>query len=170
MNSFVWKPPFVPERIEDLLTASLSQHLGDKAYPGDSEVSDNWPGVAPGKWGAINAMSPKYQSAPLGFTDAIHAPVLWVRGADDPVVSDASFFEFGTLGQAGAVPGWPGEDVFPPQPMISQTEAALKVLEEKGGRVERVALENCGHSPFLEQPKVFDRVFHDFLASCAQPD
>src|SRR5216683_6278823 len=35
--------------------------------------------------------------------------------------SDQSMFDFGTLGQLGAVPGWPGESVFPPQPQVTQT-------------------------------------------------
>lgn len=166
LNSFVWKPPFVPARIEDILTSALAQHVGDRDYPGDMTASENWPGMAPGKWGPINAMSPIYQLDPLAFTKATAAPVLWLRGADDTVVADASFFELGTLGQAGAVPGWPGEDVYPPQPMIAQTEAALGVFEDKGGRVERVVLDDCGHSPFLEKPEAFDGAFHRFLGAC----
>ncbi len=165
LNSFVWKPPFVPERIEDILTSALAQHLGEQDYPGDMTASENWPGMAPGKWGAINAMAPLYQSAPLAFVTASSAPILWVRGAEDPVVSDASFFELGTLGQAGAVPGWPGEEVYPPQPMIAQTEAALSRYEAEGNRVERVIIEDCGHSPFLEKPDQFDQALHRFLTS-----
>ena len=161
LNTFVWKSPFVPDRIEDILTAALAQHLGDQDYPGDMVASDNWPGMAPGQWGAINAMAPRYQAAPLAFTTACTAPVLWLRGADDPVVADGSFFELGTLGQAGAVPGWPGADVYPPQPMIAQTEAALQAY---GGPVQTVVLDDCGHSPYLEKPDAFDAAFHRFLA------
>ena len=48
-------------------------------------------------------------------------PVLWIRGADDQIVSDQSLFDVGTLGALGAIPGYPGSDVFPSQPMVSQT-------------------------------------------------
>lgn len=162
LNTFVWKPPFVPARIEDLLDAALAQHTGDQDYPGDMTPSDNWPTVAPGKSGPINAMAPLYQDEPLGFLRA-SCPILWVRGVDDPIVSDASMFDLGALGQMGAVPGWPGADVFPPQPMVTQTAAALDTYEAQGRSVTRVALEDCGHSPFLEKPEAFDTAFHAFL-------
>lgn len=125
LNTFVWKPPFVPARIEDLLSAALAQHTGPEDYPGDARASDNWPGAAPGGHGPINALAPIYQGDPLAFTRGPVPPILWIRGADDPVVSDGSLFDLGQLGALGAVPGWPGADVFPPQPMIAQTEAAL---------------------------------------------
>ena len=32
------------------------------------------------------------------------------------------------------------------------------------GEVERVVLEDCGHSPYLEKPDAFDAAFHAFLA------
>ena len=164
LNAFVWKPPFVPERMEEILTSSLAQHIGDQDYPGDTTASENWPGIAPGRWGPINAMAPIHQADPMGFLRAApDVPCLWVRGVDDPVVADGSLFELGTLGAAGAVPGWPGAEDYPPQPMISQTEAALKAYEKKGGRVTRVALEDCGHTPFLEKPRDFDAALHALL-------
>lgn len=163
LNGFVWKPPFVPERIEDILTSTLAQQTGEDAYPGDSKPSANWPMVAPGVMGPINAMSPIYQEDPLGFTKGPTPPILWVRGADDSIVSDNSAFELGTLGQAGAVPGWPGSDAFPSQPMIAQTESALQAYEAAGGSVDRVVIPDCGHSPFLEKPEVFDAALHGFL-------
>ena len=165
LNNFVWKPPFVPVRIEDILSAALAQHLGDQDYPGDMKPSGNWPSMAPGQWGPINAMSPLYQTAPLAFVSACKAPVLWLRGADDSIVADASLFELGALGHAGAVPGWPGSEVYPPQPMIAQTEAALSKYETQGRIVKRVVLGDCGHSPFLEKPDAFDSAFHDFLGA-----
>lgn len=163
LNTFVWKPPFAPARIEDILSSALAQQTGDDSYPGDSKPSENWPGVAPGRWGPINAMAPNYQADPLGFTKGPTPPILWIRGADDAIVSDNSMFDLGALGKLGAVPGWPGEDVFPPQPMIAQTEAALARYESAGGTVERVVIEDCGHSPYLEKPDAFDKAFHAFL-------
>jgi len=89
--------------------------------------------------------------------------VLWLRGADDPVVADASLFDLGTLGSLGAVPGWPGAEVFPPQPMIAQTESALAAYAAGGGEVTRLVLPDCGHSPYLEQPGAFDAALHRHL-------
>ncbi|MGL4311821.1 MAG: alpha/beta hydrolase [Paracoccaceae bacterium] len=164
LNAYVWKPPFVPAEIATLLDAALAQHLGDHAYPGDSRRSSNWPGGAPGIYGPINALSPLYHSHPLAFTRiARKPPILWIRGADDPVVADGSLFDIGTLGAMGAVPGWPGADIMPPQLMIDETEEALGAYAEAGGRVETSVLEDCGHSPYLERPAAFDAVFHAFL-------
>jgi pimeloyl-ACP methyl ester carboxylesterase len=163
LNTYVWKPPFVPARIEDILTSALAQQTGPDAYPGDATPSPNWPTVAPGKSGPINAMAPIYQRDPLAFTRvAAQPPVLWIRGADDPVVSDTSLFDLGFLGSLGAVPGWPGADVFPPQPMIAQTRAALAAY---AGHVTETVLPDCGHSPYLERPDAFDRAFHAHLAA-----
>jgi pimeloyl-ACP methyl ester carboxylesterase len=162
LNTYVWKPPFVPARIEDILTAALAQQTGPEAYPGDAMASPNWPGAAPGRRGPINAMAPLYQRDPLGFTRADPAPpILWIRGEDDPVVSDNSLFDLGFLGSLGAVPGWPGADVFPPQPMIAQTRAALAAYR---GSVTETVLPACGHSPYLERPEDFDHAFHAHLA------
>jgi len=164
LNTYVWKPPFVPGRIEDILTSALAQHCGEADYPGDFAASENWPGAAPGTKGPINALAPIYQADPLGFTRiAAKPPILWIRGADDTVVSDSSLFDLGTLGSLGAVPGWPGIEAFPPQPMIAQTERALAAYEAGGGAVQRSVLKSCGHSPYLEQPEAFDAAFHAFL-------
>lgn len=163
LNTYVWKPPFVPENIEMLLDAAISQHMGAQDYPGDAALSPHWLMIAPGKQSPINAMAPIYQTEPMGFLRAA-CPVLWIRGADDPVVSDASLFDLGTLGSLGAVPGWPGGDAYPPQPMIAQTAAALDAYAAIGRKVSRHVLNGCGHSPYLEQPAVFDALLHRFWA------
>ncbi|SDR47245.1 Pimeloyl-ACP methyl ester carboxylesterase [Pseudovibrio sp. Tun.PSC04-5.I4] len=164
LNGFVWKPPFVPARMDDILSSALAQHTGDKSYPGDFVISQNWPGVAPGNFGSVNALAPNHQPNPLGFCEVSEKPpVLWVRGLDDTVVSDSSLFDLGSLGKMGAVPGWPGEDVFPPQLMVTQTANALDQYEQTGGEVERCEMLNCGHTPYLERPEEFDAVFHAFL-------
>ncbi len=164
LNKFVWKPPIIPARIEEILDAALAQHCGPQSYPGDHTVSQNWPGVAPGVWGPINALSPLYQADPLAWcwTDA-KPQILWIRGADDAVVSDTSVFDFGFLGQVGAVPGWPGADVFPPQQMIQEISGALSNYEDHDGPVWEVVIPDCGHSPYLEKPEAFNAAFHRLL-------
>ncbi len=165
MNSFYWKPPFVPAREEDLLSSVLSEHVGPLEYPGDSVPSPNWPGVAAGVYGPANALSPMYaDDVSRLFTIELKPPVLWVRGSDDQIVSDNSLFDLGTLGALGAVPGWPGEDVYPPQPMVSQTRDVLERYQAAGGQYQEVVMEAVGHTPFIEQPDAFNEVFHAHLA------
>jgi pimeloyl-ACP methyl ester carboxylesterase len=161
MNSFYWKPPFVPAREEDLLSSLLSQHTGEDSYPGDFVPSENWPNVAPGLWGPINAVSPKYTKDIRHLVEAgVKVPVLWIRGSDDQIVSDNSLFDFGTLGALGAVPGWPGADVFPPQPMVSQTRAVLDQYAATGGSYQEHVIEDTAHTPYVEKPEAFYTAFH----------
>lgn len=133
------------------LDGMLGTQTGDDIYPGDSKASGNWPGVAPGSTGMNNALSPKYCDL-VGFGDLSPAPpVLWIHGDSDQIVSDTSMFDFGYLGKLGAVPGWPGDEVYPPQPMWSQLRAVL----ERAGSHREVVYERCGHSPHLEHADRF---------------
>jgi pimeloyl-ACP methyl ester carboxylesterase len=93
MNSFYWKAPFKPEREEDLLSSLLTEKIGEQKYPGDFVPSGNWPNVAPGKYGPINAITPKYVGNTVEkFIAAEPKPhILWIRGDSDMIVSDTSF-------------------------------------------------------------------------------
>jgi len=152
------------------LTELLKTRVGDDHYPGDLQTSPNWPGVAPGARGMNNAISPKYINL-TGFPDIQpRPPVLWIRGANDVIVSDTSLFDFGFLGQLGAVPGWPGNEVCPPQPMVGQMRALLDAYRDRGGRYEEVVLADTGHSPHLERPAEYVAALEQFFAaSSAQP-
>jgi pimeloyl-ACP methyl ester carboxylesterase len=143
----------------------LSEHVGEDAYPGDFQTCENWPGVQPGVLGGINALSPKYAGdVSKIWKTTPKPPVLWIRGTDDQIVSDMSLFDFGTLGKMGIIPGWPGDDVYPPQPMISQTRAVLDKYAENGGTFTEVVFEECAHSPHIEKPEQFNRLLHEHLA------
>ncbi len=153
MRTLYYKPPFVPapDREEVYVTEFLRTAVGDDSYPGTVETSPHWPGVAPGRRGSANAMSPRYVDL-SGFSDVVRErPVLWVHGADDAIVSDRSRSDPGYLGQTGVLPGWPGPE-FPPQPMVSQLRAVLERGKDAGGRFEELLLADCGHSPHLEHP------------------
>ncbi len=155
INSFYYKPPFHAGREEEFLSSLLLEKTGADRYPGDMTPSVNWPTVAPGVWGPINATSPKYLNL-SGITAMPHKPsILWIRGDSDQVVGDNSLFDFGTLGMLGAVPGWPGAEVFPPQPMVVQTRAVLDRYAANGGRYQEVVVADAGHSPHIEQPEAF---------------
>jgi pimeloyl-ACP methyl ester carboxylesterase len=166
MNAFYFKPPFraAPEREELFVDEMLKMRIGEDYYPGDSTPSTNWPLVAPGSTGINNAMAPIYCNLAALADITPKPPILWIRGADDQIVSDSSFLDFGTLGQLGFVPGWPGDDVFPSQPMVSQMRTVLESYQQNGGTYREVVIPNCGHSPLIEKPAEFQAVFRQFLA------
>jgi pimeloyl-ACP methyl ester carboxylesterase len=155
LRSFYVKPPFAfpPEIEDDYVDAMLKTTVGDGAYGGDMEPSENWPLVRPGRSGTNNAISSRWCDLTAYAELDPPPPTLWIRGADDQIVSDASLFDLGTLGQLGVVPGWPGADVFPPQPMVGQLHAMLERCEANGGTVDELLLSDCGHSPHLEHPE-----------------
>ncbi|MDQ2051572.1 alpha/beta hydrolase [Natronolimnohabitans sp. A-GB9] len=148
---------FDEEREESYLTGMLDTVTGEKNYPGNSTPSDNWPGVAPGDRGVNNAISPKYCSLEeiTEIEPDAKPPVTWVRGDSDQIVSNESVFDIGTLGRMGEIPDWPGEDVFPPQPMVDQTRAVLEAYADAGGEFEEVVFGNTGHTPHVEVPGDF---------------
>jgi pimeloyl-ACP methyl ester carboxylesterase len=167
MNTYYFKPPFraPPEREDVFVEEMISTRSGAGFYPGDMTPSPNWPGVAPGPAGINNALSPLYcdLSAFAGVTP--RPPVLWVRGADDQIVSDLSLFDFGTLGSLGAVPGWPGADAYPPQPMVGQMRALLDRYEAAGGAYWERVIADCGHSPQVEKPAEFVAFLREHLTA-----
>ena len=153
INNFYYKPPFrtSPDREEIYLSSLLTTKVTPGNYPGDMTPSNNWPTVGPGTIGVNNALSPKYMNQGNFANISMKLPVLWVHGADDQIVSDTSLFDFGFLGQIGAVPGWPGAEVYPPQPMVSQTRLVLDNYRSNGGHYSEVVLADCGHSPHVEK-------------------
>jgi len=108
MNTTYFKPPFRVgrEREEVLISEILRTEVGARNYPGERAPSPHWPNVAPGRWGIVNAFSPKYCDL-SAFAEIEPRPdVLWVRGADDRTVSDTSAADFGYLGTTSGVWVW----------------------------------------------------------------
>jgi len=137
-----------------LLDEVLRTKTGDDHYPGDGGASPNWPALAPGKHGVLNAMSPKYYNS-SGIVDLHRKPAItWLRGGQDQVISDTSMFDLAYLGQLGAIPGWPGEDVLPPQPMDQQIRAVLDTYRANGGVAEEVGVEHAAHGLPVEVPEL----------------
>lgn len=146
-----------PVADEDFYVASmLTTQVGEGNYPGDAVTSDRWPGVAPGKLGVLNSMAPIHLRIDDLHELASRPPILWIRGADDVIVSDASLFDLAHLGALGVVPGSPGTTA---QPMVAQTRAVLDRYEN----YREVVLDDCGHSPHLEHPQEFQRLLLDHL-------
>lgn len=164
LNSVYFKPPFrmEPQWEERFIDEMLKTKVGDGMYPGDTRQVPQWPFVAAGDKGICNTMSPTHGNLTALADIPMKPPVLWVRGDSDIMVSDTSLCDFGYLGQAGVVPGWPGADALPPQPMVSQTRAVLERYAVNGGHCQETVLPG-GHGCHLESPDGFVSAVTDFL-------
>lgn len=166
MRGFYWSPSHSVDSDHEqmLLDEILKSAIGDEGYPGNFTESANWPMVAPGTTGILNALSGKY----CRWDDIVgienKPPILWTHGTDDLVVSNGSLFDMGTLGSMGAVPGWPGADVFPPQPMVDQIDYVLDQYAAAGGVVRKEMFEGSGHGPHFDATDKWLDVFTSFLA------
>jgi pimeloyl-ACP methyl ester carboxylesterase len=155
-SSYV-SPDYVTAHEDVWVASMLSTSTAEGNYPGDGVESANWPGFAAGDVGVLNTMAPKHFDV-SGIVDlSPKPPILWVHGTADAIVSDASFFDINQLGKAGVIPGWPGEEAAPPQPMVSQTRDVLEAYRAAGGAVTELQIEGVGHAPHLERPGVFRR-------------
>lgn len=165
MNQFYFKPPFrvAKDREEIFIDSMLSTRIGDGFYPGSFSTAGEWPGVVPGEDGINNAMSPKFMNLSPISEIKEKVPILWIRGANDIIVSDQSFFDFGFLGSLGYVEGWPGDEIYPPQPMVSQTRYVLDEYQNKGGSYEEIIVDDAGHSPHIEKPEIVFARIKDFI-------
>jgi pimeloyl-ACP methyl ester carboxylesterase len=163
-SAYVAKPELQAEH-EDLWVASmLTTKTGPDNYPGDSVASESWPGFSAGTRGVLNTMAPQHFDV-SGIADlALKPPILWIHGEKDAIVSDSSFFDLNVLGQVGVIPGWPGADVAPPQPMKVQTRAVLDRYRANGGTYREVALPDAGHAPHLDEAATFDAELAQHIA------
>ena len=148
-------PPCLPEPLDAFVESMLSTRTGDDFYPGTARAVDAWPGTACGDRGVLNTLAPTHLRLDALSTVDPKPPVLWIRGTADVIVSDTSLYDLAHLGALGAVPGWPGPDRYPAQPMIGQTRAVLDAYAAGGGRYREVALEGSGHGPHLDRPDEF---------------
>lgn len=166
LNSSFWSADHrEPREREDMLVDEvLKSETGDDGYPGDMTTSENWPGIAPGTRGILNALSSKY----CNWSDIVNLdpkpPILWTHGTEDIVISDNSAWDMGTLGKMGVVPGWPGADVFPPQPMVTQIRTVLEAYAAGGGDVQMEMIEGAGHGPHFDHADEWNALFFAHLA------
>ncbi len=165
LRQIIVKPTFTfaPEREDALVEQMLMMVIGDQYYPGDGTPSPNWPFSAPGVWGANNALSPKYCNLSGLARITPKPPILWARGADDVMVSDSAAVDPAALGKLGVIPGWPGEERCPPQPMLRQIRRMLDEYRAGGGDYQERVLDDCGHAPLIEKPDEFRMLFREFL-------
>jgi pimeloyl-ACP methyl ester carboxylesterase len=164
LRAFYVKPPFADPDEDEHVESMLTTATGEDNYPGDAVPSPVWPGLAPGTRGVLNTMAPTHFRIDDLHTIDPKPPILWLRGADDQIVSDTSMFDLAHLGQLGALPDWPGQETHPPQPMVTQTRAVLDRYAAEGGTYEEVVLAGTGHSPHVEAPAEFAAALHKGLA------
>jgi pimeloyl-ACP methyl ester carboxylesterase len=171
LRAFYVAPGSLPidPQLEDLFVAAMnSTRTGVDHYPGEPRTVDAWPGVAPGRRGVLNTMAPTVFDV-SGIVDLPRKPpVLWIRGEADQIVSDTSVFDLAFLGSIGAVPGWPGTEAFPPQPMVTQTRTVLDRYAATGGAYREVVLSGVGHSPHVERPQEFTVALLEHLDTPAE--
>lgn len=149
--------------------AMLSTSTAGGNYPGDARTVATWPGFAPGTTGVLNAIAPTHLDLSAIIDIADKPPVLWIHGTADAVVSDTSFSDVHHLGALGVVPGWPGADAAPAQPMVSQTRDVLADYAAAGGAVTELAVEDAGHAVHLERPAQFRRALLEHIGYVGRP-
>ncbi|MFN8082447.1 MAG: hypothetical protein U0Q19_23070, partial [Kineosporiaceae bacterium] len=76
-----------------------------------------------------------------------------------------SALELGSLGAMGVIPGWPGAEVYPPQPMVTQIRDVLTAYEKAGGSVRMEMFEESGHGPLYDAQDRWCDVVGSFLAT-----
>lgn len=151
------KPGFLmsPEWEEIMVDGIMSTRLGDGLYPGDAIPCAQWPFVRAGGKGICNTMAPEYCDMSALADVPNHFPILWFQGQNDLIVGDPSFSDINNLGKLGMVPGWPGEEIAPPQPMVSQTRYVLDKYRQNGGSYKFVSVPDAGHAAVLEKEDLF---------------
>ena len=157
-------PPYqiAPELKEMFIDSVLSTHVGEGMYPGDKTEAAAWPFFASGTKGVNNTMSPAYCDL-SGLADMPNrVPVLWIRGDKDIMVSDNSMMDLAQLGALGMVPGYPGAEVCPPQPMLKQTRFVLERYAQNGGSYKEVVIAG-GHGCMLDNEDAFVQELTSFL-------
>ena len=143
-----------PALKEKFIDSVLTTRVGDGFYPGDSSMCGSWPFVVAGSSGICNTMAPNWCDL-SGLADIPNKPpILWIRGEQDLMVSDTSACDLAFLGKAGLVPGYPGEEVCPPQPMLSQTRFVLDKYSANGGSYHEAVIPG-GHGCMLDHEDEF---------------
>lgn len=147
---------------EMFIDSVLTTKVGEGMYPGDMVPAAVWPFVCAGVKGINNTMAPNYCDL-SGLADIEKKPdILWIYGDKDLIVSDTSMCDVGFLGQIGLMPGWPGIEACPPQPMWKQTRFVLEKYKANGGFYQETVI-NGGHGCMLDNEDAFVKELLEFM-------
>ena len=133
-RAFYVAPGFAEPREDLLVDEILKTHLGDDQLPRRRHGVGELAGVRARHVGhpqrALAALLPlgrhrRPRPQAAGAVDARRA-----RTSSWPT---ARRWRWARSARSGAVPGWPGADVYPPQPMVAQIRAVLERYAEAGG-------------------------------------
>lgn len=135
---------------EKYIDSILLCKTGDDMCQGDSIPCAQWPYAKSGGKGVSNTMSVQYCNLSALADVQPQMPILWIRGDKDVMVSDHSVCDVAVLGQMGVLPGYPGADQFPSQPMVEQMRYVLERYRAVGGRYEEQLISGSGHGCMLD--------------------
>lgn len=135
---------------EKYIDSILLCKTGDDMCQGDSIPCAQWPYAKSGAKGVSNTMSVQYCDLSALADVQPQMPILWIRGDKDVMVSDHSVCDVAVLGQMGVLPGYPGADQFPPQPMVEQMRYVLERYRAVGGQYEEQLISGSGHGCMLD--------------------
>ncbi|MDO4753714.1 MAG: alpha/beta hydrolase [Bacillota bacterium] len=140
---------------EKCINGILKCKVGLDMFQGDVSQADVWPFVAAGTKGVANTMAAPYCNLSALAKIEHRIPILWIYGDMDLIVSDECFGDFAVLGGNGMIPGYPGEEIFPKQPMVSQTRYVLEQYRANGGLYKEVMVPGAGHGVMLDHEEQF---------------
>ena len=63
----------------------------------------------------------------------------------------------------GLIPGWPGEEEFPPQPMVDQIADVLARYVNASGSVRTEMMEGSGQGPLFDAADRWREIFFEFV-------
>ena len=152
------------DRREKYIDSLLMCSVGEDRCQGNFVPDSNWPFVRSGDKGVGNTMSPQYCDLSSLPEIPVKPPVMWIRGDKDIMVSDNSSCDLAVLGRMGIIPGYPGENVFPSQPMVSQTRHVLEMYKAQGGKYEEVVFAESGHGCMLDHEEEFAQTVDEFIS------
>ncbi len=164
LERLYFKPPFVPDNIDQLVDAMLATHVGNDWYPGNAVTSPFWQGSAPGERGVVNAFSARYFDASGIVNIQPKPPLLWMRGVDDLIICNGDELQHPCPEETSGG----GSHSCPPQPMLRQIRHVLEGYRNNGGVFKERGIEDAGHTPFLEKPAEFNQALLNFLSSVWQ--
>ncbi|CAG9334322.1 unnamed protein product [Blepharisma stoltei] len=163
-NAFCKPGNRLPEELErEYIEEIYLTKIGDDFIPGNYQACENWPGWCPGDRGLYNAISSKCYNVESIINIEIKPPIVWIRGEDDIIISDNCLLDPANLGASGKISNYPGEEVYPKQPMVRQIRSVLERYQENGGRYREFSIQNCGHSPQLEKEAEFLSIYLENL-------
>lgn len=148
---------------EKYIDSVLRCKLGDDMCQGNMTPCPQWPYAMGGDKGVSNTMSVQYCDLSSLADVRPQPPILWLRGDKDVMVSDHSSCDVAILGQLGILPGYPGADVFPPQPMLAQTRYVLERYRANGGQYRECVISGSGHGCMLDHEDEVVRLLREFI-------